>query len=729
MNHLLRACRSVPLLALAFASIVGERVVRPSPCHGAEVVDVSVGLAGHYKVNRWTPVKVEIASGEQPTRGRLEGVVLDGEGFPVRFTTAEEIVLEAGETGQFVLYVNFGRSQCDLDLRLVNDTQSVGNLHLARGTYPPAHPVGTRIILTLGPSIGVEDALLNRRKRDEQIIVEQIADVGALPSEWYGYDAVDTLVISTSQAERLAAMTPRQQKALLQWIRLGGHFVLCVGEQGELMLGEQGLLAELCPGEYQRVGIQRSSTGIETFAASSTRLDDGESAFGWKTTFLDNPRGEILIAEGQGEQRQPLAIRSAFGLGQVVLVAADLDQPPFSEWSGRRSLVSRLLFGTEREGGTDFTETSGRASHLGFTDLAGQLRAALDHFSDVRVVPFYLVAILTVIYIVFVTAVDYQLVRRLKRFEATWFTFPALVVGVTAAVWVATQSLRGEQTHWNQVDVIDIDLDQHQIRGTSLLSIYSPRSQKYDIRRDPRVERFAGEARVSCLTASHGLAGDGFGGTETRTSLGTGTQPYDVQRIFRGDEVRNDIFQMPVRMGATANLATRWWSNIPQGESGDLKQNEDGFLVGEIFNPTEVVLHGGYLAFDRWYYEIGALRPGETALLGEGRRHRNFESYLTERTIRDMQDVSKPWNPKSFDIPRIVELTMFYQAAGGRSYTGLSHADLGYLDLSDHLKLNRAVLVARVDDPAIVFPPSSGEPWANGEQTRWAFVRIIFPVE
>lgn len=499
MIRLFRSCRCAPLLALTLLLVAGWMVVPPAPSCGAEIVSVSVGLAGQYKVNRWTPVSVQIDSGDQPTRGRLEGIVLDGEGLPVRFTAAEEIVLEAGEIGQFILYLNFGRTQCDLDLRLVSGTPSVASsLHQARGTYQPAQSVDTQIILTLGPSIGVDDAVLNRlsgRQRDEQIVVEKIANVGALPSEWYGYDAVDTLVVSTSQAEGLAAMTFPQREALLQWIRLGGHLFLCVGSQGESILSEQGCLAELCPGDFQRVAVQRSTTGIETFAASSTRLDVGEAALGWRTTILDNPRGEILIAEGQGERRQPIAIRSAFGLGQVVLVTADLDQPPFSEWPGRRALVSRLLFGTERDGESELNDTGGRASHLGFDDLAGQLRAALDRFSAVGVVPFYLVATLTVLYIVFVTAVDYRLLRRLKRFEATWFTFPALVIGVAAAVWVATHSLRGSETHLSQIDVIDIDLDQHQIRGTTLISIYSPRSLTYDIRQsaehrhfwDPRV--------------------------------------------------------------------------------------------------------------------------------------------------------------------------------------------------------------------------------------------------
>jgi len=524
-------------------------------------------------------------------------------------------------------------------------------------------------------------------------------------------------------------MTLPQREALLQWIRLGGHLFLCVGSQGESIFGEQGVLAELCPGEFQRVAVQRSTTGIETFAASSTRLDVGEAALGWKTTILDNPQGDILITEGQGEQRHPLAIRSAFGLGQVVLVVADLDQPPFSDWPGRRALVSRLLFGTERDGGSELNDTGGRASHLGFDDLAGQLRAALDRFSAVGVVPFYLVAILTVVYIVIVTAVDYLLLRRLKRFEATWFTFPVLVVGVAAAVWVSTHSLRGSRTHLNQIDVIDIDLNQHQIRGTTLISIYSPRSQTYDIRMDPRVDLFVQGASASILTASHGLAGDGFGGTETRASLGATTQPYDVKANRRGDEIRIDIFKMPVRIGATTNLAARWWSNLPQLETGHLGRTADGFLIGDIINPTGVVLHDCYLAFDRWYYEIGDLGPGETASVGVGSRHRDFESYLTERTIRDMRDVSKPWDPKSVDVQRIVEVSMFYRAAGGGSYTGLSHADLGFLDMSDHLKLSRAILVARIDESAVVFPSSSGEPWVDGDHRRWTFVRIIFPVE
>ena len=74
----------------------------------------------------------------------------------------------------------------------------------------------------------------------------------------------------------------------------------------------------------------------------------------------------------------------------------------------------------------------------------------------------------------------------------------------------------------------------------------------------------------------------------------------------------------------------------------------------------------------------------------------------------------------------------FHQAAGGRSYTGLDHAILSRLELTDLAEAGRAVLLARM--------PASSE---NGRPTvsvrvddhdalpgtRETFVRIVLPVK
>jgi hypothetical protein len=80
-------------------------------------------------------------------------------------------------------------------------------------------------------------------------------------------------------------------------------------------------------------------------------------------------------------------------------------------------------------------------------------------------------------------------------------------------------------------------------------------------------------------------------------------------------------------------------------------------------------------------------------------------------------------------VNRIAQMLMFHQAAGGRRYTGLSHRYQASLDLSESLKLGRAVLAGKVAEPAAELV-AGDQPLAQAEnQTSSAWCRIVFPVE
>ncbi len=67
--------------------------------------------------------------------------------------------------------------------------------------------------------------------------------------------------------------------------------------------------------------------------------------------------------------------------------------------------------------------------HYGYSDLAGQMRSALDRFTGVRQAPFWLVAGLIVAYILLIGPGDYFFLRKVvRRMEWTWLTFPSIVV-------------------------------------------------------------------------------------------------------------------------------------------------------------------------------------------------------------------------------------------------------------------------------------------------------------
>jgi hypothetical protein len=94
----------------------------------------------------------------------------------------------------------------------------------------------------------------------------------------------------------------------------------------------------------------------------------------------------------------------------------------------------------------------------GVTDLASQLRVALEQFPRVKLIPFGWVAFLIFLYILAIGPGDYLFLKRVvKRMELTWLTFPAIVIGVSLLAYYAAYRLKGDDLLINKIDVVDVD--------------------------------------------------------------------------------------------------------------------------------------------------------------------------------------------------------------------------------------------------------------------------------
>ena len=72
-------------------------------------------------------------------------------------------------------------------------------------------------------------------------------------------------------------------------------------------------------------------------------------------------------------------------------------------------------------------------------------------------------------------------------------------------------------------------------------------------------------------------------------------------------------------------------------------------------------------------------------------------------------------------------MMMFYRAAGGSNYTGLSHNYQPFADMSNNLYLNRAVLVGEVDKQGVELLIDEKSASEKYDQTV-TIVRILLPV-
>ena len=584
----------------------------------------------------------------------------------------------------------------------------------------------------------VEDAAaLGGLDPQRQPAVARLDDLEHLPEQWYGYEGVDALVLCTSKPALWRGLGRERARieALDQWVRMGGRLVLCVGAEAAVVLAKDSALARFAPGRLQKMVALRQTGGLETYAGSTNAILPAAS-----DTALAVPR--LGDAEGVVEVREldlPLLIRTARGLGQVVFLAADLDQPPLSRWSDAAPLAARLLdLPTDR---LPPAEDRGTGVTLGYSDMAGQLRSALDQYDGVHLVPFWVVAAVLIGYILLIGPADYFFLRKVVgRMRWTWLTFPAVVLVLSGAAWLLAHGLKGDRLRVNQVDLVDVDAVSGQIRGTSWMSVFSPSTQSFDLSAQPRLLSGRPGSRAAIPVAWLGLPGKGLGGMDPQT---TDTVGWDSRYEFSPD--LDAMEGVPIRVWSSRSFTARWIAQAPPNAvQADLTEDEQ--LLGAVTNNLAFPLSNCILLYGRWAYELPTLAPGQPITLTTMTPQSDLRTRWTGRKLvlksgdggeekTGYHETEAIYDRTSTDALYVLRMMMFYEAAGGRSYTGLSDDYQRFVDFSGLLKTGRAVLVAEA--PEALRDARSGAAWRNGGRAigqapgdRHAVVyRFVLPVK
>ena len=108
-----------------------------------------------------------------------------------------------------------------------------------------------------------------------------------------------------------------------------------------------------------------------------------------------------------------------------------------------------------------------------------------------------------------------------------------------------------------------------------------------------------------------------------------------------------------------------------------------------------------------------SLQPGERVTLDtQSSKRRDLERRITRRRItHEQKETITTWDEAGQDVTRILEVMMFHEAAGGQPYTKVGGRYQSYVDLSEQLRLGRAILMGRAEVPATV--------WLRDVANRW----------
>jgi hypothetical protein len=746
-----RALAWVSLWSLALPAFVR------AAAHPIEVENLRIGFgsSNSFKVGTWTPVWVQLRGGAERFSGFMDLVVADDDGTPSSFRMAVDVGPKQSQS--FTGYIRPGSRDPELTIRLLDrDGRWVASA--SQDTVMPHPPEVIMpdevLILTMGRPQGVEmiselpgflkggQPVTSPRRAGDEIVTARIdAQTGRLPGRWYGFDAARAIVMETGDREAIASLDGLRGQALVEWVKRGGHLVVAVGANWQAV--RDSVLAPILPGLPSGLERVASLEALDTFAGSTKPITPpgAPAVMVTKLEGIDERGGTVLSSVMSS---LPLVVRGSYGFGRVTLIALDADQKVFAEWPDRglfwvraidlrRQRADQAVAGPMLGGGTRFYQS-------GVSDLAGQLRIALEQFPGVKLIPFGWVAFFIVLYILLIGPGDYFFLKKvLKRMELTWITFPTIVVTVSLVAYYAAYLLKGNDLLVNKVDVIDVDQPDGLVRGSTWVSLFSPQNRDYTLGTVPlpldRDSSQAPSGRAGESSSSRPPPGtevvmswfsspeDRFGamGSSSRrfSFAGSGYAYQPTGGVEMLENVRIPIW-------STKGVTARWFGPAAPLVDSDLQPMGTDRLAGTVANRLDIPLEDAILAFGKQVYLLGTVAPGAT-LRVELSNDRNLSGYLKSKQGRYLDD---PGGNREARIDRadLMLAVMFHDSETTlASERVLSSDPLHDVDLTGQLALQRPMLVARIARPGsrLVLDGAPSPP--KIDQTT--LVRVILPLK
>jgi hypothetical protein len=627
--------RAVVLAALCLLTVLGSRVAAEETTQ-PRIEHVRVGLpagseGGRSRHGAWAPVYVTLQPGDHAIGADAFKVVVeatDSDDAHYHYTVAVPS-LAAGAPAEVITYVRPGAFTNDFTVILQSaegkTVQSV-TVPLREGEGEVLAPAD-HLYLTLGARLpGLKQSLLPPKSQDNPAEVEPadevvrglafIDAVGQMPDQWFGYEAADALILPTGNKdfiEKLAdPASAGKRQALAEWVRRGGRLVLSVGAHPQLV---ESLLDRFpLPGQERGTLLQCKIPGNvvrKEMSSNLTRWTNSPEALQnvMVAKLVPGAGTDVLLRDaavsGDPEER-PLIVQSASGLGRVILIAVDLDTAPVTTWGGQKAFWERL----QRELGLRTASAAGRPAEETRTDrreLAGELVRDLETFGDVPVVPFGWVAFFILLYVVLIGPLDYFILKKVfKRLEFTWITFPLVVLIVSVAAYFTAYRVKGDDLRVNKVDVVEIDLHQPQVYGTTWFTLFSPRVQNYVIGVEPAAPQWAAppsgkDAPSTTLTL-----------LERPDRAGRTGSAALFRRVYEYAPAAAGLEGVPIPVWATRSFAARWRAQLdparPPIEADVGHSRLDPMLLdGTITNHLPVDLHDVTLFYRGQAYNLGTL--------------------------------------------------------------------------------------------------------------------------
>ncbi|MBI1311259.1 hypothetical protein GC176_08120 [bacterium] len=483
-------------------------------------------------------------------------------------------------------------------------------------------------------------------------------------------------------------------------------------------------------------------TGLETFISSSWSVPVAGRHWG---TVITGEAGKTLATGLDGT----LLSRRGFGCGRITLCGVALDQSPISRWKEVRTFLETLI--DQPVESTHENSDRRRISSSGITELGTQLYAAIETVPDVEHRSTLGVLGLTLLYLLLIGPADYYLVHRLLRKpQLTWSTFPLAVLIACLLGSASASSRNSGDVETRRLELVDLDPDSGFARTITLSTIFSPQHARYEVT-VPQAALSTQPAAASdrAYVSWFGFPEANYGGMYRSAGVETGRPEYRMSPDGRAFE------NLPIAVWSDRIVASEALSqfdtalvesSLRRTGTGQLHR-DSGFTHHLPFALQNWVLVYGNRIYYRDLRAGGLLddtsippgkawSPGDSTVTG-----RELRSFLTGAEFRFTDDESKTstgggkyskhqdkWDSRSTSLRDVIQMLTFHELAGGNGYTGLDNFALRELELSEHVDLGRAVLLAEASSHVSSLTIGEQDSSAGDRDTTTTFVRILLPV-
>jgi hypothetical protein len=728
----LRFWASLLGIGLAVLGLPGAAAAQRLPPITIEQAQVGFGSSpplALYKAGFWTPLYFDLDAwpdGPVP-EGELIIEANDSDDVRNRYTVRLPALQPKEHFVGLTGYTRPSGMDSDITVTVRIDGRVVARKSLDSGMTSPISPplmAHEHLYLALGSGMAnLKEALRPPRQRNPNLPEDQqeadsrdtgprhvatIEDVRLVPNRWFAYEPVDLMVLPTGSREGflMALLSEREdrKKAIAEWVRRGGHLIVSVGRNQDVLKDPlfepiESLLPVKLTGskEVPRLLLPASDKPMENSmpAENAGKRPPFEIA-----QFEAKPGRAYETLLKDRDEKLPVVVRGPYGMGQVTVVAFDVDQRPFTSWDAgsRAAFWEYLLAQTAPPKPTEQSAQygPGMPGRQDTSDLATQLETRLEDFEDVPVISFGWVALFILIYILIVGPLDYLFLKKVvKRLELTWITFPTVVITISVAAYFTAYWIKGNDQKINKVDLLDVDLQTQQVYGNSWFTIFSPRIQHYTIGLEPATPAWvpapaAGKPAPSPVLTYLGRPEDIPGGSNRAQSQGLFRRAYD----YASDAI--GLKGVPIQVWSTKSFSTAWEAPLDATcplISSDVRLVRTGNkerLAGAITSHLPVELADVSLFYKEKWYSIGPLSPNVPYAVQDEKLPTNPIPMLPDQwltaappSMTKPQGVPGTRSPRSGSTPLTIttlKKLLFYRGAGERNNA------LRYLDENWRLK-------------------------------------------